>query len=181
MTRRNALLSLAVIGAICVAPGAAPARGLLPGPGDAGHDAELEEKIEGYHRVIHGLLTLPFGWGLEAFVSDPAARSLIQEFVSSGEHDFEAATGSHPYEVLDYYFEIEDVGMFGGVQTAGDVLRYAVLRDSGSDAQELDRARARLLRALDGLHWYHQITGVPGVVARACSASCRSRAIPAPR
>ncbi|HMR80420.1 MAG TPA: hypothetical protein PKD61_35170, partial [Polyangiaceae bacterium] len=80
--------------------------------------------------------------------------------------DFKAATGKHPYEVLSDYGEYGDLGMFGGVQAAGDAFRYMVLRDSGAPAAEVDAARKELLRVMKGLHWCHQITGVPGVVVR---------------
>lgn len=117
-------------------------------------------------RLQHGVLSVPLGFGLEAFVSDPTARSTIETFVASGQRDFVAATGQHPYSLLDRYEEHGDLGMFGGVQAGGDALRYVVLRDGGAPAADVDEARAALVRAMDGLHWQTQITGVPGVVAR---------------
>ena len=139
---------------------------LIPGPGQSGHDAALEQKMEGFYRQIHGVLAVELGWGLEAFVSDAQNRQLIDQFIASGSSDFEAQTGKHPYQVVTRYGEYGDLGMFGGVQIAGDIFRYAVLRDAGAPASVLDPARAELIRGLVGLHWYHQVTGVPGVVAR---------------
>lgn len=144
----------------------AAAQGLIPGPGDPGHDAELAALADAYDRQIHGIMTVELGWGLEAFVSDPDDRAAIEAFIASGERDFEAATGRHPYEVVDRFGEYGDLGMFGGVQAAGDAFRYAVLRDEGAPAAEVDAARNDVLRALDGLHWYTAVTGVPGVMAR---------------
>jgi hypothetical protein len=139
---------------------------LVAGPAQSGYDAELESKVEGLYRQVHGLLTVEIGWGLEANVFDPDMRALIESFIASGASDFQAQTGLHPYQVVSRYDEYGDLGMFGGVQAAGDAFRYAVLRDSGAPAAQVDLARQRLIRAMRGLHWYHQVTGVPGVVAR---------------
>jgi hypothetical protein len=148
------------------APHVARAEGLVPGPADPGFDAALAAKAEAYDRQIHAFLTPPLGWGLEAFVADAAHRTLIAEFIASGQHDFQAFSGLHPYQVIDRYEEFGDLGMFGGVQAAGDAFRYAVLRDGGAPAEDVERARAAVLRAMDGLHAYTRITGVPGVIAR---------------
>lgn len=146
--------------------GHASAQRLVPGPGEPGHDAALAAKIDGYERQVHALLTVPLGYGLEAYVTPPANRALIAAFLASGATDFEAQTGRHPYEVLDDYGEEGDLGMFGGVQAAGDAFRYGALRDSGAPVAEVAQARAQLVRALDGLHWTMQVTGAPGVLAR---------------
>lgn len=145
---------------------AARADSIVPAPDQSGHDAALLERAEGWVRLQQGVLSVPLGFGLEAFVSDPAARATIESFVFSGERDFVAATGQHPYALVDLYEEQGDLGMFGGVQAAGDAFRYVVLRDSAAPAADVDAARAALIRAARGLHWQTQITGVPGVVAR---------------
>ncbi|MEZ4220460.1 MAG: MYXO-CTERM sorting domain-containing protein [Polyangiaceae bacterium] len=138
---------------------------LIPGPGESAHDDALLQKMKGFERQVHGILTVPLGWGLEAFVP-VSERSLVESFIASQQHDFQAATGKHPYEVVSHYEEYGDLGMFGGVQAAGDAFRYMVLRDEKAPAADVDRARADLLRAMQGLHWYQRVTGVPGVVAR---------------
>lgn len=132
----------------------------------AGDDAELTALADAYDRQIHGLMTVELGWGLEAYVSNPDDRAAVEAFMASGQRDFQAATGRHPYEVVDRFGEYGDLGMFGGVQAAGDAFRYAVLRDEGAPAAQVDQARADLIRALDGMHWYTAVTGVPGVMAR---------------
>lgn len=147
-------------------PAVVAAAPLIPGPGQAGHDAALAAKMARYDKQIHGIMAVPLGWGLEAFVSDPAARSQIDGFVASDAATFQEFSGEHVYAVLDAYEEFGDLGMFGGVQAAGDALRYAVLRDGGADAAEVDAAREHLLAAMDGLHWYSRVTGTPGVIAR---------------
>ncbi len=67
---------------------------------------------------------------------------------------------------MDSYGEFGDLGMFGGVQAAGDAFRYAVLRDSGAPRARVDEARNQLEAAMRGLHWYMEVTGEPGVIAR---------------
>ena len=156
------MLSLALV----LSAASASAQGLISGPGEPDHDAALAALADAYDRQIHGIMTVELGWGLEAFVSDPTDRAAVESFIASGERDFEAATGRHIYEVVDRFGEYGDLGMFGGVQAAGDAFRYAVLRDEGAPAGEVDAARADLIRALDGLHWYTAVTGVPGVMAR---------------
>lgn len=151
---------------VALAPASASAQTLVPGPGETGHDAALETWADGIYRVQHEILSEPIGWGLEAFVSDPSDRAALEAFVASGERDFEAQSGLHPYEIVDDYGESGDLGMFGGVQAAGAAWRYVVLRDSGADAALVTEARADLVRILDGLHVYTAITGVPGVFAR---------------
>ena len=139
---------------------------LIPGPGQPGHDAELAGKMGRFQKQLLGITSVPLGFGLEAYVSNEAARDQIAGFVASDADTFEAFAGQHVYAVLDQYEEFGDLGMFGGVQAAGDALRYAVLRDEGADPAEVEAARAQLLLAMDGLHWYSQVTGVPGVIAR---------------
>lgn len=145
---------------------AAVADSIVPGPGEPGHDAALERLADAYDLQIHALIAVPLGFGLEAFVDDPGRRAIIDDFFASGASDFRAHTGRHPYEVIEAYGEHGDLGMFGGVQAAGDAFRYAVLRDSGAAPARVDAARQALLRAMDGLHWMTQITGEPGLLAR---------------
>jgi len=159
----------AVAAAACAAAvGGAVARAdaLVPAPGEAGHDAALLARADAHDRFMHGIFAVPLGWGLEATVSDPSDRMLLDAFAASGQADFAAFSGLHPYEVLDDYGEYGDLGMFGGVPAAGDAFRYAVLRDGGAPAADVDAARAALLAALEGLHWYTAVTGVPGLTAR---------------
>jgi hypothetical protein len=150
----------------CAMGGSATAQTLIPGPGDEGHDSALEAKAEAFDRQIHAFLTPSLGWGLEAEIGDADARAAVEAFIASGERDFQEQSGLHPYEVVDRYDEFGDLGMFGGVQAAGDAFRYAVLRDTGAGEARVSEARDHLLAAMDGLHWYMAITGVPGVVAR---------------
>ena len=61
--------------------GVASAQSLVPGPGEPGHDAALAALADAYDRQIHGIMTVELGWGLEAFVSDPADRALMDELL----------------------------------------------------------------------------------------------------
>ncbi len=143
------------------------AQTVVPGPMEATHDAALARVADQYEIQLENFTRVPLGWGLEAFVADSAHRAAIDAFFASGQRDFRAQSGMHPYVVLDGgYEEFGDLGMFGGVEAAGNAFRYAVLRDSGAAAADVAAARAVLLRTMDGLHWYTQITGVPGLVAR---------------
>lgn len=157
--------SLVLLG-LGLVPCLARADGLIPGPGESGHDEALAAKADRIDLQIHTFLTRPLGFGLEATVPDPAERAAIDEFFSAGAADFTAHTGLLPYDVVGEYGESGDLGMFGGVQAAGDAFRYAALRDGGAAPAVVDAARAALLRAMDGLHWYTRVTGVPGCVAR---------------
>jgi hypothetical protein len=142
------------------------AQSLVPGPSDPQYDAALAAKAEGYNTELHQFMTRPLGFGLEAFVMDPANRQLIDDFFDAGAADFQAFSGKHPYEVITAYAEEGDLGMFGGVEAAGDAFRYAALRDEAAPKAQVDAAREQLKKAMQGLHWYTQITGVPGATAR---------------
>jgi hypothetical protein len=163
MTKRLGSLATALLLSVSLP---AAAESLVPGPGAPGYDAALASKADGFQRQLHAIITPTLGFGLEAFVSVPANRALIDAFLASGSSDFQAQSGKHPYEVVDAYGEWGDLGMFGGVQAAGDAFRYATLRDGGAPAAEVDLARQHLLGAMQGLHWVQQITGMPGVFAR---------------
>src|SRR6185295_16264960 len=155
-------LTLCALVPILLAAAPAAAAPLVPGPGDSGFDSALADKADAFDRQIHALSAVPLGWGLEVVVVDPANRALVDQFIASGERDFEAVTGKHPYEVVNAFAEVGDLGMFGGVEAAGDAFRYAVLRDSGAPKADVDVAREHLMAAMKGLHWYMQVTGEPG-------------------
>ncbi len=168
-TRAAAILGLAVLiaaGDLAAGPARAAAQSLIPGPSDPGYDATLDQLADAYDRQIHGLLTTEYGLTLTAIVNDPTHRAMIDDFIASGQRDFLAESGHHPYEVIDEYGEQGDLGMFGGVTAGGDAFRYAVLRNEGAPAAQVDEARTALLAAMDGLHWQMEVTGTPGVLAR---------------
>ena len=154
-----------VVGVLALSSRPAAAAPLIPGPDDAGHDAALAAKMGRFERQIHGVMTVPLGWGLQAVVSDPDARTQIEGFVASDAATFEAFSGQHVYALIDDYGEMGDLGMFGGVQAAATPsampccgTRAPTRRTStrrGGAAR--DDGRAALADA---------VTGAPGVVAR---------------
>ncbi|MBX7194023.1 MAG: hypothetical protein K1X94_18355 [Sandaracinaceae bacterium] len=169
MASRRCLRSLAPLSlaaSLSLFGSVARAQSLVAAPDDPAHDAALASHIDGIARVQDAVLSRPVGFGLEAYTADEGHRATIASFVASGESDFVAATGQHPYAVIDAYGEQGDLGMFGGVQAAGLAWRYVVLRDHGGTPEEIGRAREALLRAIEGLHWFTAVTGEPGCVVR---------------
>jgi hypothetical protein len=149
-------------------------QGLIPGPGDPGFDADLDALARKYDRCWATFNT-PFGLNADSRVSvaNAANRTLVEDYVrNSDSWDFKAHSGKEVAEVIESWGD--SVGMYGGAGAAADALRYMVLRDRGEDCAEVERARARLLPVLDGLHIATAITGVPGVIAR----SIASKALP---
>ena len=137
------ILSALAGSSILVGASTVDATPLVPGTNDPGFDSALEAKADAFDRQIHALSAVPLGWGLEAVVPDPGNRALVAQFIASGQNDFSAVTGKHPYEIVSTYAEAGDLGMFGGVEAAGDAFRYAVLRDSGAPQADVDLARDR--------------------------------------
>lgn len=152
--------------AASLGPEPAEAGSLIPGPGEPDHDPALADKADGFVVQLHELLTEPIGFGLNARVSNPDHRALIDEFFESGARDFREFAGLHPYEIIDEYNDYTHAAIFGGVQIAGDAFRYAVLRDGGAPPEQVEEARAIFIRNLDVLDWMVRVTGTPGVVAR---------------
>ncbi|MBI5529279.1 MAG: hypothetical protein HY897_23385, partial [Deltaproteobacteria bacterium] len=146
--------------------GISRAEHFVPSPGEPGHDAELAAKALRYDRQFRAINAYQNGLSLDAQYR-PEHRDLVTQFIQSGSgEDLKAAMGKHVYDVLFEYGEHGDLGMFGGVATAGDAFAYTVLRDSGAPAAEVQKARAALLRNLDAWHVYTDITGGQGLVAR---------------
>lgn len=146
--------------------GPATASNIVPGPDDPGHDAALAAKAEAFRVQLREFSTLPIGYGLDAKIEDPDNRALVEAFFESGETDFVAFSGKHPYEIIEDYGDYNHSAIFGGVQVAGDAFRYAVLRDGGAPEADVAAAREVFIRDLDALDWVVRVTGVPGVPAR---------------
>jgi len=142
-------------------------RGLIPGPGEAGFDAELDAKARRIERSWQAFNAGAMGLNTDVTVAlDQAAdRETIEQWV--GEHDdwdFAGFAGRTAEEVVTSQHKV--AGLYAGVGAAADAFRYAVLRDQGSPCDEVAQARAQLLRAIEGLHTVVAITGAPGVIAR---------------
>ena len=139
---------------------------LIPGPGAAGYDEALAAAARRHDRLFVALISRATGLNADFQVTsdDPAARSQIERFVTEDDGwDFEAATGVAP-EALGVWHK--SAGLYAGVGVAADAYRYGVLRDSGAACDEVEAARAQLVRGLEGADLAARITGVPGVNAR---------------
>ncbi|MBI5481349.1 MAG: hypothetical protein HY906_20995 [Deltaproteobacteria bacterium] len=141
--------------------------GLVPGPGETGHDADLALLAGRYERGFHVFHTYSTGLNADVTVplDDAAARAAVERFLrEGGGWDFGAAGGMTVEQAISGWQA--SAGAYAGAGLAADAFRYGVLRDTGADPDEIDRARAHLGRALDGLHVAVAITGTPGVIAR---------------
>jgi len=137
--------------------------GLVAGPADDGFDADLAARATQHDRVFHGLIAQSTGVNTEITI-DPAETALLEEFVASDGWDFEEVTGRPVTALVTGWSKA--AGLYAGVGIAADAFRYGVLRDEGAACADVERARAQLLRSIEGLHRASAITGVPGVIAR---------------
>jgi hypothetical protein len=147
---------------------ASPIQYLLPGPGQDGYDADLEEKAERYDRshLIFSCVGQGINADLVVSTDQPEHRELIESFIQETDSwDFESYSGGlTPLEVITDTYKV--AGLYAGVGIAADAFRYGVFRDQGYPAEDVDRARAFLNRGIEGLFRAVEITGAPGVIAR---------------
>ena len=140
---------------------------LIPGPGESGHDAELAAVARQRDRQFHVFHTPPTGLNTEVGVAreKAAARAAIERFLREEDGwDFEAASGMRVEDAIDTWSKV--AGAYAGVGVAADAFRYGTLRDQRYPAEEVERARAQLVRSMEGLHRAVTITGAHGVIAR---------------
>ncbi len=146
---------------------------LIPGPGEPRYNADLEMKAFRYAQQIQGMSAWPFGVALDTFLLNEDARNQVKDWLTNStlDENFEEYTGTPVYDVVDHFLEFEDLGMFGGVAAVGDILRYALARDEGTDVggETLDELRENVVDLLEALHICVAITGVRGVIARGIS------------
>jgi len=132
-----------------------------------GEYPELDEQMTRHGRQFYYINAKPFGLSLDAHAKDGEARELIDQFLAQDESDdVEAVTGKHPYELLQSYGEYGDLGFFGGCALAGTAYQYVTLKRDGGTTEELERARARVVRAAESWHIFYVISGGGGLVAR---------------
>lgn len=140
---------------------------MIPGPAEEGWNADLAEAALVQDRLSASLV----GWsmGLDHDVSvavdDADGRAAIDAFFAGVGWDFEAATGTAVSDVITSFSKA--TGAYAGVAIAADAFRYGTLRDQGAPCDDVDQARAQLIRSLEGLDRVITITGEPGLVARA--------------
>ena len=146
---------------------------LIPGPDKPGFDKETQAKAFRYAQQLRGMSAYPFGMALDVYLIDDAARTLVTDWLTNSTLDqgFEEYSGVAVYDVVAFYAEVGDLGMFGGVAAAGDLLRYALARDTGADmgGEDLDDLRRHVLDLIEAMHICVAITGVPGRIVRGIS------------
>ena len=139
---------------------------LIPGPADADWDPDLAAIALRHDRLSASFVGWPIGLDADVSVSDdPDDRAAIQTFVDGDGWDFETATGIPVTDVVTSFHKA--TGAYAGVAIAADAYRYGTLRDQGAPCEDVDGARAQLVRSLEGLDRAIMITGEPGLVARA--------------
>ena len=164
-THRCAATALSLIALSLLATLPARSASVIPGPdeesiGLTGHAAR-------YDRQFHTFNAARFGLSLDLFIDDPADRDRVAAFLDqSATDDFAAVAGVGVDQIVTRWDEHGDLGMFAGVPAAADAFRYLVLKREGAAAEELSRARADLLDAIEAMHVYANITGRPGAIAR---------------
>ncbi len=160
-------------GTVCV-PSTATWNSLIPGPGQAGHDAELAANVARYDRLHEAVTTRATGLaGSVSFKADASMRQKVDQLLASPWD----ANDADPTDDLKQYTGLEPealvtswgmaTGMYAGSEIAADAYRYGVLRDRGGSCNDVARARKMLQVSLDALHVVVDITGKPGSIARA--------------
>ena len=143
---------------------------IIPGPDESGFDADTQAKAFRFAQQLRGMSAYPFGMALDVYLVDEAAQALVTDWLTNSTLDqgFEEYTGVPVYDAVAFYAEVGDLGMFGGVPAAGDLLRYALARDTGADmgGETLDDLRQNVLDLLEAMHICVAITGAPGVIVR---------------
>ncbi|MBW2699563.1 MAG: hypothetical protein JRF33_01980 [Deltaproteobacteria bacterium] len=140
---------------------------MLPGPGEAGFDAELAEVARKRDRQFHVFHTLPTGLNAEISISadKEAERAAIVKWLDEDQGwDFEASSGLSVSEAVDGWWKV--AGAYAGVGIAADAFRYGVLRDQCYPIEEQERARQHLILDLEALHMASAITGIDGGAVR---------------
>ncbi len=142
-------------------------RGLIPGPGEEGFDADLEAKARRIDRSWQTFNASAMGLNTDVTVSltNTDDRSAIETWLRDHDDwDFDTFAGKAAQDVITSQHKV--AGLYAGVGAASDAFRYAVLRDQGYACDEIAQARTHLLRAIEGLHTAVAITGAPGVIVR---------------
>ena len=168
--------------------GGGAARGhVIPGPGEAGYDAALEQQAQYYFKSFATFSTAPFGMAFDARVGSATDRAVIDRFVTANPdnlsfHDFclqdpDCNDGYTIYDTIDGntlvqpgiikgYGEWGDLGCFGGVAGGADLFRYAVLKEENYPAAEVAEARERVKKLLYAIHVANKISGTHVVIVR---------------
>lgn len=158
-------IRLFILSALClvVCPSGALAESLFP----AGQYPDLDQQMERHGRQFYALTAAPFGLSLDTYPKDVASVALIDQFLAQdASDDVEAVTGKHPFELIAAYGEYGDLGFFGGAGVVATAYEYLTYKKFGAPAADLERARARVVRAAESWHVFKVVTGGGGLVAR---------------
>ncbi len=158
-----ALLSTLVLVAGLYAIPSVHAAPIFP-EGDFG---ELDAKMVQHARQFYLFNAYPFGLSLDVHPKDEEAVQKIDQFLAqSDSEDFESVTGSHLFELLSHFGEYGDLGFFGGIAMTGTAYEYMTLKKEGASSEKLEKARERVVRAVESWHIFYVVTGGNGLVAR---------------
>lgn len=124
---------------------------------------DLDALADRHDRLWHAVHAHATGLNADFTLNERSDVDVLTQFVESGEHDFAAVTGKDPAELGVWH---KTAGLYGGVGLAADAYQYGVLRDSGAACADVERARAHLVRGLEGFDIAARINGVPGVMVR---------------
>lgn len=127
-------------------------------------DAALDAKARRFDRGFHAIQALYTGVNSEVIANDDAVVGRVERFLRDEDGWDLAASAGAPPSTLFRWTKV--AGAYAGAGAVADAYRYAVLRDEGAACDEVDRARAHLHAALDGMHRAVAVTGAPGVIAR---------------
>lgn len=147
------------------APRAAPRCGTAaPRAGILAADVAIDAKARRFDRGFHAIQALYTGVNSEVIANDDDVVARVERFLRDEEGwDLGASAGAAPSSLFRW---TKVAGAYAGAGALADAFRYAVLRDEGAACDEVDRARAHLHAALDGMHRAVTLTGAPGVIAR---------------
>jgi hypothetical protein len=142
-------------------------QGMVPGPDEPGFDQDLAKLAEQYERQYHVFITPSTGLNCNVVIDfgKSTERAHIETFLRDTDGwDFEQHAGMSVIDTGMAWHKV--AGAYAGPGAAADAWRYGLLRDFGGSTEDVDRARAFLIKSLEGLHRAVEITGVKGVIAR---------------
>jgi len=162
---------------------------VIPGPGQPGYDAELEDFMELYFLQFKLFSSAAVGVGFNEasvtygadddkeilnryFDQYPTVEDFVdfcaQDALCNGKYNALVHNPQDPSSngILRGFGAFGDTGAFGGPAASGDLLRYAVMRDEGYSDDLVEEARQRAIHCLEFIDIANSIAGVPGVMVR---------------
>ncbi len=142
---------------------------LIPGPCEAGHDADLAALALRYDRSFHALSAVSTGGNADVHfdLALTDERAAIEAFLADDDGGWDLADHGGVDALASATHTGKTTGLYAGVGIAADAYRYAVLRDQGYPEAEVARARGHVVDGMELLHTATAITGISGGLARA--------------